>query len=369
MAPTAFGIVALLVSFAVSFIASIPMSEAVMNRNPKKKKMLSLMFLIGWILLGIMSALDVTSQLKGNSIDQFSCWVLCILGPFTVILSQKILFMSRKMGTLWEQSGKPNFHPVVYNMGGPLFVWGWFFFLMGTSSVPSKLFPLDIYYQNSAPWFIPLFMNCRTFLAFFAGCGMVPVVRFLDYSHDEDGAWCGENTEQPKAVFKKWFLGTDGTYFGLLLESPWPFVFAWTIFGVSSFVTATNDISAGWQEVLILINCILQGVDAGILIQQNLYAGNMEGKQKFSKPFVLLFLLLAINIGSHWNWRALALSLPGTILIILGQKTVFGARKRGDYTMQNAGKANPYKTVFVYSWGEVFFMMGWILICWGASMP
>lgn len=112
VAPTAFGIVALLVSFAVSFIASIPMSEAVMNRNPKKKKMLSLMFLIGWILLGIMSALDVTSQLKGNSIDQFSCWVLCILGPFTVILSQKILFMSRKMGTLWEQSGKPNFHPV-----------------------------------------------------------------------------------------------------------------------------------------------------------------------------------------------------------------------------------------------------------------
>ena len=82
-----------------------------------------------------------------------------------------------------------------------------------------------------------------------------------------------------------------------------------------------------------------------------------------------LFLALAIIIGSHWGWRALGLSLPGAILIVLGQKTVFGARKRGDYTMQNAGAANPYEKVFVYSWGEVFFMMGWILICWGASMP
>ena len=94
----------------------------------------------------------------------------------------------------------------------------------------------------------------------------------------------------------------------------------------------------------------------------------MDGKKKFSKPFVALFIALAINIGSRVDWMALGLSLPGAFLIILGQKTVFGARKRGDHTMKT-GKANPYGSVFVYSWGEVFFMTGWILICWGASMP
>jgi len=32
------------------------------------------------------------------------------------------------------------------------------------------------------------------------------------------------------------------------------------------------------------------------------------------------------------------------------------------YTMQNNESANPYKSVIVYSWGEVLFMMKWILI-------
>ena len=128
------------------------------------------------------------------------------------------------------------------------------------------------------------------------------------------------------------------------------------------------SIDASSRAISILINCIAQGVDAGILIQANLYAGNMDGKNKYSIPFVILFVMLAINVGYSWHWRALALSLPGTVLIILGQKTVFGARKRGDYTMQT-GKANPYSNVFVYGWGEVYFMMGWILICWGMSMP
>ena len=170
-------------------------------------------------------------------------------------------------------------------------------------------------------------------------------------------------------MFKKWWLGTDGTFFGLFLESPWPFVMAWTTFGFSSFLTANNTISPDTLAIVMLVNCVIQGIDAGILIQQNLYAGNMEGKNKYSLPFVVLFMALAINIGSHWGWKALGLSLPGAILIILGQKTVFGDRRRGDYTMQNGGRANPYEKVLVYSWGEVFFMMGWILICWGAAMP
>lgn len=373
MDPTPFGIVACVVCVLVSFIASVPMSDAVMNRNPDKKKYLSIAFVLGWITLGVMSALDVSKILDDNDFDgnRAAVWCLNLLAPITIILSQQILFASRKMGTLWEQSGKPNFHPIVYNMGGPLFVMGWFLFWLGTSGVPAKNWPENDLYQDidGENPYIPLFLNWRTWLAFMGGCAMVPVVRFLDYSHDEDGPWCGENENVPKVVFGKWWLGTDGTYFGLFAESPWPFVLAWTCFGFSSFFTYDNSIDPTWREILIFVNCLLQGVDAGVLIQQNLYAGNMEGKNMFSLPFVILFVLLAINIGASWDWHGLILSIPGAALIIRGQQVVFAARKRGDYTMQNEGKANLYESVFVYTWGEVFFMMGWIIICWGMSLP
>jgi hypothetical protein len=196
---------------------------------------------------------------------------------------------------------------------------------------------------------------------------MVPVVRFVDYAHDEDGPWLGANEDGK--VFSKWWFGTDGTYFGIFLESPWPFIMSWTIFGFSSFLTIDNRVAPDTWAILMMVNCILQAVDAGILIQQNLYAGNVAGKTKFSIPFVLLFILLAVNIGQHWGWRALAMSLPGAFLIILGQKTVFGARKRGDYTMQNNGKANPYDKVFVYTWGEVFFMIQFALNEYDGQFP
>jgi hypothetical protein len=347
------------------------MADAVMNRLKGKKMVLSLLFLLGWISLGVLSALDIIDQLQAYGLDgptQALIWILCMLGPITIVMSQKILFAARKMGTLWEQSGKPNFHPIVYNMGGPLFVFGWFMLWLGTSGIPGVADAANIYGNMPTPSpCLPLFLNLRTWVSFIFGCGMVPVVRFLDYSHDEDGSWLGANNEGK--VFNKWWLGTDGTYFGIFLESPWPFIIFWTAYGFSSWITFDNQIEVGVREIIIAVNSILQGIDAGILIQQNLYAGNAKGKMKFSLPFVMLFLALAMNVGMHWQWRALAFSLPGAALIVMGQKTVFGDRKRGDYTMQNDGKANPYDKVRVYSWGEVFFMIGWILICWGMALP
>merc|ERR1719203_1240144 len=47
------------------------------------------------------------SSIQLDSPAQALVWSLCMLGPITIIMSQKILFGSRKMGTLWEESGKP----------------------------------------------------------------------------------------------------------------------------------------------------------------------------------------------------------------------------------------------------------------------
>jgi hypothetical protein len=254
----------------------------------------------------------------------------------------KILWKHRKMGDSWEQEGKPNPNPVVYNMGGPLFVLGWFIFwvgMAGTTKAPADSF------------FLPIYYNLRTIIAFLSGCGMVPVVMMLDYAHDEGAEFVG--------------FGTDGRYFGRFAETPIPFILAWTFFGAASLLPFDGVGNVSTRQWTILLTCILQGIDAGVLIQTALYKGDLAAKKRWSVPFVLLFAALAINIGIHGG-LALALALPGAVLIILGQKTVFGNRKRGDYWMEHQ-QVNP--NPIVYSAGEPIFMAGWIIISLAMSLP
>lgn len=139
----------------------------------------------------------------------------------------------------------------------------------------------------------------------------------------------------------------------------------WLLFGVSSFLNLDSE-GPGARQYIILANCALQALFAGIFIQTALYKADLAAKNKFSIGFVLLFLALAINIGIHGG-LALALSLPGAFLIILGQKTVFGDRIRGDFFMEHDGQSNP--NPIVYSYGELYFMAGWISISLGMSLP
>jgi len=322
---------AVMISLLLGIVASVPMGDAVRNRKDKKKAFLGMSFLILWILLTIVSGM-----LNGKV-----AMICCPIGMISIITSMKILWKNRKMGDTWEQEGRPNPNPVVYNLGGPLFVTGWFLFWIGMASTD----------QVNGLSGLPIYLTFRSALAFMSGCGMVPIVMMLDYAHDEGAEYVG--------------FGTDGRYWGRFLETPIPFILAWTGLGVSALLPYDFETTT-MRQWIILANCVLQGIDAGVLIQTALYEGDMARKNKWSLPFVILFLALAINVGIHGG-VALALGLSGAILIIAGQKTVFGDRKRGDYFMQNNGRNNP--NPIVYSFGEPLFMTGWILMAWAVSLP
>ena len=336
---TAPALAAAAVSLALGWIASVPMGDAVMTRNGSKKATLGMLFVASWFALTAVSGYGELSYLHT---------VFRVIGAVSIIASMKILWKFRKMGDSWEQEGKPNPNPVVYNMGGPLFVFGWFLFWVGVASTSDITLEED---QDPLSVGLPIYFTARTVLAFAAGCGMVPIVLFVDYAHDEGAEFLG--------------FGTDGRFFGRFLESPIPFLLAWTLFGLASWLPVGGMSAITTLQWTILINCVAQGVDAGVLIQTALYKGDLAGKTRWSIPFVLLFLALAGELGYSSRSR-LALSLPGAVLIILGQKTVFGNRKRGDYWMET-GQVNP--NPIVYSYGEPLFMTGWILMSLVMSMP
>jgi len=175
---------------------------------------------------------------------------------------------------------------------------------------------------------IPFYFNLRTAMAFFAGCGMVPIVMMIDYAHDEGAEYVG--------------FGTDGRFFGRFFESPIPFFTMWTIFGVSSFVAIDNTfVQPDIRRWLLLANCLAQAAMAGLFIQTALYKGDFPLKTKLSMGFVMLFMLLAFNIGYEMD-LSIYLAFAGAMLAIAGQKTIFGDRKRGDYWMKhNVVNPNP----------------------------
>ena len=327
-------IVAICFSLLLGVVASVPMGNAVRYRNAKKKMRLSMMFMRSWIGLTVSSGLST-----GNGTPSF---VLGALGMICIIMSMRLLWKYRKMGDSWEQEGRANPNPIVYNMGGPLFVFGWFLFWVGMASTN----------QGELGNGIPIFFNLRTALAFLTGCGMVPIVMMIDYAHDEGGKYVG--------------YGTDGSHFGRLFESPIPFFVSWLIFGLSSFFLIDNTISSpDLRKILLVANCLLQAFVAGHLIQTALYKGQASRKNKFSMVFVMLFLLLAFNIGFDGG-IARYLAFAGAIFAIAGQKIVFGDRKRGDYWMVEK-EVNP--NPIVYSAGEPLFMTGWILLSLAMSIP
>lgn len=226
---TWYALVAALICLALGWIASVPMGDAVMTRNGPKKAKLGMSFVFSWLMLTIFS---------GYGDEQLSTMhaIFRGLGAVCIIASMKILWKFRKMGDTWEQQGKPNPNPVVYNMGGPLFVFGWFLFWVGMAATTDT--------TDTTITGIPIYLNARSAMAFLSGCGMVPVVMFLDYAHDEGAEFLG--------------FGTDGRYFGRFLESPVPFILAWTFFGFSSWLPMTATTTT--LEWVILFNCIAQGI-------------------------------------------------------------------------------------------------------------
>jgi len=327
-------IAAVIFCIILGFVASIPMGESVMNRKAAKKMKLSMVFMLSWV--GLTVSTGLASQLGATT------FIFCGLGFMCIIASMRILWKFRKMGDSWEQEAKPNPNPVVYNPGAPLFVFGWFLFWVGMASTNQGTF------ENG----IPIYFNLHTAMAFFAGCGMVPVVMMIDYAHDEGSEYVG--------------FGTAGTYFGRFFETPIPFFIMWTTFGLSSFIAIDNTfVQPDIRRWLLLANCMVQALVAGYFIQTALYKGDLPTKSKLSMVFVVLFILLAVNISTG-GVLASYLAFPGAVLTILGQKTIFADRKRGDYWMETK-KVNP--NPIVYSYGELFFMTGWILLSIAMSIP
>ena len=325
---SAVSVVAVVSALALSVVGSVPMADAVRNRKARKKMVLSALFLSFWVLLSIFTAID--NEAPGIA------WAFAIGGMLTIIVSMMLLWKYRKMGTSWEEEGVPNPNPVVYNLGGPMFVLGWFLFWVAMVST-----------RDSGASDLVLHFDWRTAVAFASGLGIVPAVFAVDHAHDEGAEFVG--------------FGSDGSVHGRFFETPIPFIALWIVFGLASFL-GPADSAPG--PIILAVLSIIMGLHVGLGVQKAIYLGQQDRLKKRAMGFAILFVAIAVTLGwsggSH-RW----LAIVGTTSVIAAQMLLIGDRTRGRVWMQT-GEPDPHPVV--YSYGVVFFPLGWILVSWAASL-
>lgn len=327
-------VLTVLTSFALASVGSIPMGDAVRNRRAKKKQVLSMLFLGFWVALAVLTGVEAENRTP--------TFIFSAVGMVSIVVSMMFLWKHRKMGTSWEETGKPNPNPAVYNLGGPLFVLGWVLFWIAMASTnPTGLEGgLEVHF------------NLRTALAFVAGVGVVATVLMIDYAHDEGGEYVG--------------FGTDGTYFGRFLETPVLFILFWALFGFVSVIGVDNALTEpDLRSWLLLVTAVVMGLYVGLLVQTSIYKGDSPRVQKLAMGFAFLFVLLAINLAIDGG-AARYLAIVGAIFVVSSQAMLMNDRKRGKHWMLN-GETNPKP--IVYSYGALLFTAGWILVSWSMSLP
>ena len=330
---TAFGVLAAIAAVALASVASLPMADAVRHRREQKKQTLSMLFLTFWIALTVFTGLD--------AVNRTETFVFGAAGMICIVVAMALLWKYRKMGTSWEETGEPNSRPVVYNLGGPLFVLGWLLFWIAIASTE----------PSTADGGLLLDFDWRTGLSFVAGFGIVLAVFTVDYAHDEGAPYVG--------------FGTDGSQVGRVLESPGPFILLWALFGAVAFIEPSNSIADPTGPLLLHLGVsVVMGLYVGIGVQTAIYKANEPLLSKLAMGFVVLLLVIAINLGRDGG-APLYLAVSGALLVAMSQAMLVKDRKRGKYWMKH-GEPNPQP--IVYSYGAVMFPAGWLLIAWALSL-
>lgn len=325
---TAGSLVAVVSALALAVVGSVPMADAVRNRKARNKMALSALFAMFWLLLSIFTSIE--DDAPG------AVWAFAIAGMLSIIMAMMMLWKYRKMGTSWEEDGVPNPNPVVYNLGGPMFVFGWFLFWVAAVST-----------KESGAGDVVLHLDWRTAVTFASGLAIVPAVFLVDHAHDEGAEFVG--------------FGTDGSVHGRLLETPIPFIGFWVVFGFASFLSPTDSATG---PIILAALAITMGLFVGLWVQKAIYLAQQDALMQRVMGFAILFVAIAATIGwagGPHRWLVIA----GTVSIIAAQMILMGDRTRGRIWMQTS-EPNPHPVV--YSYGVLLFPIGWILVSWAASL-
>lgn len=266
------------------------------------------------------------------------------------------------MGITWEQEGKPASEVASQHFGAMTLILAFYFIWVGTNGIAM---------DGVVGSYVPIFMDYRAWLVFVAAFGIiVPSSMALDFAFDQgskpiplafgdmyklDGRTCREIAGR----FPYFSAGPIGEW----METPWPLFGGWMLFGLCAFMPFGNG--ASFQKTMAFIICCMIGVvyTARLLPA---YWNRDAGYKRWTYFYYagMVFLFTAIGVDGQ---GPLVASMVGAILVLLGQHVELFEKKKGKYWIQQ-GEDSPRPEV-AYSIGHPVYVLGWLLLCLGMSIP
>mmetsp|Transcript_9057 Transcript_9057/g.25098 ORF Transcript_9057/g.25098 Transcript_9057/m.25098 type:complete len:272 (+) Transcript_9057:813-1628(+) len=266
-----------------------------------------------------------------------------------------ILWKARLVGDTFDSEGRVNPQPVLYNFGGPVLMFGWFWYWIGMNAM------LYIQVGSFTPY-LHVYMGLRLFFAMLGAVFIVAVTWFVGYALDEIENLSGE-PDRPEGLLTGPAFGMQGYFCGEVYEVKVFYILAWTALGLTIFFPYD------WGDVMewaFLIASIAVGYNMAMIDEEGLRRRDAEAVAEWTKRTRVCLAIIAIIIplqrGTHY--LAILLSVGGAAGLAYGQQLLFADRKRGEQWLDS----NETQPPTVYSYGALLFPLCTFVLAWAASM-
>lgn len=294
-----------------------------------------------YALLGVLMMLDRNDA---------PYW-LSLVGAGAIAVAPNLLWFCRKRGDTYDRAAVMNPRPVLYNIGGPLLVAGWFMFWVAMNCMEG----------NPDNRNLPVYWTSRTAVAYEGALAILAAYWATGYAQDEH-----DDPDQAAAVMDgRTIRPLKAFVFGRVFEIRLAFVVAWCMIAVTAFLPFW---AAGghFSSILLFLAMASQGFASGVQHVLGVRGGDSQKLQKWTRVSAGLHLAIAFLVFVSIEFMAGMLVLAGSFAMEAGWTLMQKDRKRGHYWMET-GQSNPTWTV--YSYGVLLFPLGLLLFAWGLSIP
>ncbi|KAL7564831.1 hypothetical protein ACA910_021087 [Epithemia clementina (nom. ined.)] len=276
------------------------------------------------------------------------------LGGLCVAIAPLLLWRARLVGDIYDTEGRVNPKPVLYNFGGPLLVFGWFWFWIGMNCC--------FYYPGKWEAYVHIYSGFRMMLSFLSGIVIILTTWFVGYALDEIENLSGQ-PETARGLLRASAFGMNGYFCGYVYEIKVASIISWSLLGLAAFFPYVWGDYTNW---LLLLATALMGLSMAMIHEEGLRMLDITKVDLWTKrayaALTAIAILIPLQHSSHYF--AFVLSFSGALSFAVGMRFLLLDQKRGKKWIE----AHEIQEPNVFSYGALLTPLGALILSWAVTM-